>query len=72
MVILSRWTIRHFFVPAAKVSLYSKHMYPVQRQWLEPKSPGATGHDQHFGNQCEPDCGDLAFRKGETDSPRAW
>ena len=27
-----------------------------------------AGHDQHLGYQREPDCGDLAFRKGKTDT----
>src|SRR5208282_6705527 len=30
---------------------------------------GATGHDQHLGHQGEPDRGDLAFGKSETDTP---
>jgi hypothetical protein len=29
----------------------------------------ATGYDQHLGHQCEPDRSDLAFGKGNTDTP---
>jgi hypothetical protein len=32
-------------------------------------NPGATGHDQHLGRQCEPDRGGLAFGKRKTDTP---